>query len=115
MSLAKRFELPYSDFMQDWEWEVADPLRIDEFLEAYESDELTEDECFVLMETILQSFEELETFSQNDKRWQQVLEHLSKNAALHMNTLWYWSGLNSDFNIAPLLYPLWKRHHAQLA
>lgn len=57
-ALAQRFNLLYDHFMQDWEYEVADPNRIDEFIDAYLSNELNEDEKFALMETILQSFEE---------------------------------------------------------
>ncbi|MCP5384447.1 MAG: hypothetical protein H6913_07510 [Altererythrobacter sp.] len=45
--------------MQDWEFEVADANRIDEFLSAYQSQELTDDERFTLMEMIIQSFEDL--------------------------------------------------------
>jgi hypothetical protein len=58
-SLAARFDLPYTPFMQDWEWEVADSDRIDEFVAGYHSGELNEDERFTLMETIIQSFEDL--------------------------------------------------------
>jgi hypothetical protein len=35
MSLATRFGLPYHDDMQDWEWEVADSARFEEFLATY--------------------------------------------------------------------------------
>jgi len=41
--LAARFNLPYGPeypHMQDWEHEVADRRRIDEFLLAYETEEL---------------------------------------------------------------------------
>jgi len=57
-SLAQRFHLPNHPNMQDWEWEVADPSRINEFVAAYKGGELNDDERFVLMETIIQSFEE---------------------------------------------------------
>ena len=54
--------------MQDWEWEVASPERIDEFLAAYEGGELTDDERFTLMETLLQSFEDVDAPLLNDSR-----------------------------------------------
>ena len=57
-SLATRFGLPNTLEMQDWEWEVADYERIDEFLDTYETEDVTEDELFVLMEMLLQSFSE---------------------------------------------------------
>ena len=43
-SLAGRFGLPYDPRMQDWEWEVADPSRIPEFLAAYQDSGLTDEE-----------------------------------------------------------------------
>ena len=113
LSLAKRFNLPYSDFMQDWEWEVANPHRLDDSLEAYEIVELSEDERFSLMEAILQSFEELESPLQDDERWQRVLKHLDSNIELHIHTLWHWSDLDSDFQIASLLHALLERHRAR--
>jgi hypothetical protein len=57
-SLAARFNLPNEPNMQDWEHEVSDHKRLAEFLEAYESGSLTEDERFTLMETIVDSVEE---------------------------------------------------------
>jgi hypothetical protein len=53
-SLAARFDLPNESYMQDWEWEVADPERIDEYITVYNSGELNDDERFTLMETIVQ-------------------------------------------------------------
>lgn len=44
---------------QDWEWEVADPARIDEYLNAYHVGEFTDDERFTLMETLIQAFDDL--------------------------------------------------------
>jgi hypothetical protein len=76
--------------MQDWEWEVADPARLDEFLDAYENAGLTEDERFVLMEMLIQSCEDLPD-RDGDARWGRVLELLNRNVALHIATVWYWA------------------------
>jgi hypothetical protein len=63
LNFALNFErLESCPHMQDWEWEVADSERINEFPSAYESGELSDDERFTLMETILQSFEDLQLF-----------------------------------------------------
>lgn len=94
-SLAKRFDLPNTLEMQDWEWEVADSDRIDEFVSAYESGELDDDEKFTLMETIIQSFEDLETALSNNKKWSHVLELIEKNINLHIYSVWYWSDLKT--------------------
>ena len=48
-TLASRFQFSVHPHLQDPEVEFSDPDRIDEFLAAYESDELTEDELFLLM------------------------------------------------------------------
>ena len=45
-ALAVRFRLPYSDDMQDWEWEVADYKRFGEFLDAYQATDMSDDERF---------------------------------------------------------------------
>jgi len=54
-ALAARFGLPNRPDMQDSEWEVAGPTRLDELINAYKSGELDDDERFTLMETIIQS------------------------------------------------------------
>lgn len=90
-SLSARFGFSNDPGMQDWEFEVADASRIDEFLEAYESGELDDDERFTLMQTIIQSFENLNDPLETDARWSGVLELLDANIALHGYSAWYWS------------------------
>ena len=89
--LALLFDLPNNDGMQDWEWEVADSERIDEFLEVYSMDSITDDERFVLLEMLLQSFEDSEIDIENDIRWQSLLELINKYFKIHSYTIWYWS------------------------
>jgi hypothetical protein len=50
--LAQRFGLPNTPGMQDWEWQVAYPARIPEFLAAYAMGGLSDDERFVLLEVL---------------------------------------------------------------
>jgi hypothetical protein len=116
-TLSLRFGLPNDPNMQDWQWEVADAARIDEFLCAYESGELSDDELFTLMETILQSFEELR--SSSDPRWQRVLDILDRNVDLHAYSIWYWSALDAEeskeqFWVSPFLRPVLARHRSRL-
>jgi hypothetical protein len=94
-SLAKRFNLRNDPGMQDWEYEVSDPDRVDEFISAYESGELTDDERFTLMETILDSLRGA-TNLESDPRLQKVLGFLDENIALHIRTVCYWSIINED-------------------
>ncbi len=118
-SLAARFGLPISPDMQDWEWEVADPDRIDEFLTAYSSGELTEDERFTIMETILQSFEESSRNLESDAGFRYVLSELERHINLHASTVWYWSRVDTHdpegwFRITPHLREILARHRARL-
>jgi hypothetical protein len=118
-SLASRFDLRNTPEMQDWEWEVADSTRIDEFLAAYLSGELTSDERFTLMETLLQSFEESTLDLAADTRWRQVLAQLEMHLDLHAYSIWYWSDLDStdlrdSFRLTPFIREILGRHRMRL-
>ena len=99
-SLARRFDLPNHRNMQDWEWEVADPARLDEFIAAYDDGTLDDDERFTLMETIIQScesaFEESGRTPDNERHWHGTLERLRRNVDLHIHSLWYWAQPESE-------------------
>lgn len=93
-ALALRFNLRNTRDMQDWEYEVADAKRINEFLAAYESGELNDDERFTLMETLLESCCEAEMYDKaflSSDVWKKILALLEQNIALHIYTVWYWS------------------------
>ena len=77
--------------MQDWEWEVADPNRIGEFMEAYKSGNLDEDELFTLAETIIQSFVDLDADLKNNQSWAAMLLLIEKNIDIHIYSVWYWA------------------------
>lgn len=95
-ALAKRFNLPFDTSMQDWAWEIADPNRIDEFLEAYRRGNLDDDERFTLMETIIQSFEDGFQAPESDPRWFEVLDLLKTRIDLHIFTVWYWADTDQE-------------------
>lgn len=115
--LAHRFNLPNEPSMQDWEWEVADPQRINEFLATYISEDLTNDEKFTLIEIILQSFEDLDEPLESDSRWDKVLTILDQNIALHLYSVYYWSALDKDegnqWRLTPFLRPIIEKHRAE--
>lgn len=96
--LSKRFNLPNEENMQDWEWEVADSARINEFIKAYKTESLNDDEKFTLMEIIIQSFEDLNTDLNNNPNWNGILKILRTNFTLHQYTIWYWSDFVNDNN-----------------
>ena len=93
-SLAVRLELPLDPYMQDWEWEVADPSRLDEFLNTYLLEALDDDERFALMEVIIQSIEDTESGEiELLPQWKFVEGLLKAAPVLHAKTVNYWSTL----------------------
>lgn len=115
--LAGRFGLPNEPGMQDWEWQVADPERLYEFLAAYGSGELSDDERFTLMETILESFRGTGEVEDSSPRWQTTLDMIEQNVELHIHTICYWACLGSEledaFEAAPFMRTILHRHRQQ--
>lgn len=71
-SLAATFDLPYSDDMQDWEWEVADATRFEEFLDVFRTGDLSDDERFSLMEVLVQCAEDVANAPEFEVFWQSI-------------------------------------------
>lgn len=121
--LAARFSLPIDPYSQDWEYEVADPDRIDEFLAAYESGDLSEDEKFTLMQTILESFEEMAHGGgdlSSDARLQRTLAIIEENLPLHAYSIWYWSCPEAEtpeemFYVSPFIRKILAAHQRYFA
>lgn len=83
---------------QDWEIEIADELRVGEFLNAYEAGGLNEDERFALMELIIASYDDLlRGGGDADRRtWARLRRHLLGEFGLHAYTVQYWSLPDGD-------------------
>ena len=108
IALARRFGLPYSDTMQDWEWEVATPDRFNEFLTTYRTVALTDEERFSLMEILIQCVEELHGTALFEPACNELKPLLEKNLELHRATIEYWSvpgsvELDHLFRISPFM------------
>lgn len=116
VALAKRLNLPYHDNMQDWEYEVADAKHIDDFLNAYNLNGTTEDERFLLIEMLFQSFEEVNDL-EKDFRWHRTLSLVENNLDLHTQTVLYWAnGVESfedSWRITPFIRKLRDQYHLQ--
>jgi hypothetical protein len=112
--LAVRLGLPNEPGMQDWEWEVADAERLDEFFALYGDPELSEDDRFTLMETIIQSCENLGDALDEDRRWAEVRTLLEKNIDLHISSVWYWAALDTTLDdawrVSPFMRGLVDKH-----
>lgn len=106
-SLAKRFGLPNHGLMQDWEWEVADVERFDEFLSAYTSS-LPVDQRFSLMEILVQCTEDCRSEPKRLDLWSKIKPVLEQNLDIHTETILYWSRLDAEhedemFGVSPLM------------
>ena len=93
--LAALLRLPNAPGMQDWEWEVADAERIEEFLSLYEAGGLGEDERFALVEILIQSFEDSSRDLPGDPAWKRLLALLERNLDVHRYSVWHWSAVES--------------------
>lgn len=112
--LASLLRLPNTPGMQDWEWEVADPERIEEFLSLYEVGGLGEDERFALMEVLIQSFEDSARELTGDPGWERLLALLGRNLDVHRYSVWHWSAVEAAatedvWRVSPFLRPLLGR------
>lgn len=92
LKLASCLNLPYSDSMQDWEWEVADPIRINEYINLYDQGHMSDDDRFTLMEIIIQAHED-KYIKTNllPKSWRKVKNRILANPKLHAKSVMYWA------------------------
>jgi hypothetical protein len=116
-SLVARFSLPPpGPFTQDWEWEFADPSRLEELLFILEREVLTDDERFMLSQMVMECFDRIDTKSAVDDgdQWKRFVALLRLRPALHAYALYYWSCWDSDlddaFHISRLVRPLWTEY-----
>lgn len=98
-SLARRFDLPNTPEMQDWEYQVASAERLSEFLSVFETGQLDDDERFTLMETIIESFLEFESESKWRDTWPRIEAHLRCDFELHTHNLVLGSLRNATFEL----------------
>lgn len=109
-NLCNILELPRPQgFCQDWENEVGDYSRIEEFINCYREDNLGPDEKFTLMIIIIESCNEaVEKDRLTKKRWRQVSKLLIEDMDIHKSTIEYWCVEENEdemdgFSITPLM------------
>lgn len=113
--LAEHLNLPARPDMQDWPFEVADPIRIDEFMTAFEQFEDEPDIRYTLMDVLIQSFEELgDDLGRNDK-WRTLLTWIQLDYKTHAHQVWYWSAfqenaLRDAWRVSPFFREIWERN-----
>ncbi|TQF14692.1 hypothetical protein FJV41_17340 [Myxococcus llanfairpwllgwyngyllgogerychwyrndrobwllllantysiliogogogochensis] len=107
--LTAALDLPANGQEQDWEIELADPSRVDEFLTAYRSLPLSPDDKVALMALILASVDRrLDSGIGVPTEWTQIVELLRADRDLHRASLEYWTCEGDDdpdswFQLTPLV------------
>lgn len=91
--LNKKLNLPSTGVEQDWEVELADPSRINEFLELYESQTLTEPQSRALMALIIASLDSLveSSITYSGDFFYRARFHLIKSRELFIDIIKYWA------------------------
>lgn len=102
--LAEKLNLDFNDSMQDWEYEVADANRIQDFIAEYDKIQTSDSEKESLMEIIIDSANDLLLNKRNKEFKISILlinERLRKNEHLHFMTINYWK--KNEFEISDKL------------
>lgn len=113
--VAARFGFVADPSMQDPEAQWADCRRIDEFVDVYEAGGLDEDERFVLMAVVLNSFEFGDRPLADFPHWPRTLHLLERDIAIHIHSVLYFAGAGDSeqgWRIGPDLWAIAARHTA---
>ncbi|WP_223577897.1 hypothetical protein [Sphingobacterium sp. GVS05A] len=109
-ALSKTLSLPYTGTEQDWDIEMADSNRINEFIDLYHQYDLAFEEKTALMSLIVASYDDYlnEYDLAVDCRWDRIKAMLSKDKRYFVELIDYWSldnehDENHIFKITPLM------------
>jgi hypothetical protein len=93
-NLAHKLNLNFDESMQDWEYEIADYKRLNDFLNEYEKTTTTESEKQSLMEIIIDSLNDL-LLDEDEATFNQYLPKtislIKTHKAIHVGSLAYWT------------------------
>jgi hypothetical protein len=90
--LNKVLSLPATGLEQDWEVELADPNRINEFVSFYENSILNSDQRYALMALIIASLEDLSYIKPIESvLWRRISSIILKEYELYRPLIDYWS------------------------
>ncbi len=113
--LNRLLDLPYGGWEQDWEIELADPKRVNEFCKLYDTGELDTETKFTLMLLIVASLDDLlrEESVDSATAVQRVEQLLRRDFILNLHTVEYWCQLEETdaenvFAVTPLLRRVWQ-------
>jgi hypothetical protein len=95
-SLASRFGFDLTRWPQDPEIEWAEAKRIDEFVATYERAQLTDDERFLLMAMLVNSFNSADEPLDAQPLWQRTLELVERDIDVHIFTVLHFADMVPD-------------------
>lgn len=109
--LNKVFDFHPHEYCQDWDIELGDLNKLEEFISFYENNELSEEVKQTLMALIVAAYDNLlnyETAFYADKQWQIIKQLIMQNVRLFNGLLNYWacighSNPDSMFKVTPLI------------
>jgi hypothetical protein len=86
-----------SQYNQDWEFECADPERVQEFTNAFRAHSRNDDDQFTLMKLIVASLEEhFLKYGRNGRLLNAVIDLIVQGQGLHLDTVDYWTRFEED-------------------
>lgn len=108
--LSEELSLPYIGIEQDWDLEMANSDRVEEFLEFYKRRALSDEEKIAVMSLILASYDDFLNKNDwvNDEKWEEIKGELKNDRELLVDLINYWSLDDNSaeecvFNITPLI------------
>ncbi|WP_429314119.1 hypothetical protein [Paenibacillus mucilaginosus] len=98
-------------FCQDWEYEVTNAGRLEEFMDYYQHAVLDAEEKFARMIIILSSFDDALTGGHAPGgAWERIRRCLTEDIDIHGNTIHYWAlhgeELEDGFAVTPYIRTL---------
>ena len=106
--ISKELSLPFTGMEQDWDIEMADSNRVNDFLEFYIESDLSDDKKMAVMSLILASYEDFlnDNDLEIDDRWNKIRSILDSEKLIFVDLIDYWSLRNevdNIFQITPLM------------
>ena len=108
--LNRLLHLPATGKEQDWDIELADATRLDDFLNVLDHQHLSDDQKQALMALIIASYDDFLGLGQSafDPYRERIALHLQKNPLLYEDLLNYWALWGDDnsenlWNVTPFI------------
>lgn len=109
--LVANYDYPYADWMQDWPYEIAESIEIDNYFQHYD-EQTDEDKKFSIMKMLIQSLTDIENQNDFDKNWKRLKKRILKDFEIHEYTIFYWCCFDIEtddiWKISPYMRELWK-------